>query len=105
MIIYEGKNIFDRVTFRHVEHHRVLYVLAFLFSIEFIILAIAPHDSADWALDNVLVVLLVGLLAISYRRFPLSRISYVLIFIFLSLHEVGSHYTYAMVPIIVSPNP
>jgi putative membrane protein len=91
-------NIFDIITFRNVEHHRLLYVLSFLFLVEFIILAIAPHDRADWALENVLVVLLVGLIAISYRRFPLSRISYVLIFIFLSLHEVGSHHTYAMVP-------
>jgi putative membrane protein len=94
----KNKNIFDRVTFRHIEHHRLLYVLAFLFSVEFILLAIAPHDRADWALENILVVIFVGLLAISYRRFPLSRISYVLIFIFLSLHEIGSHYTYAMVP-------
>jgi putative membrane protein len=34
----------------------------------------------------------------SYKVFPLSRISYTLIFIFLCLHEVGAHYTYAMVP-------
>ena len=32
------------------------------------------------------------------NRFPLSRISYTLLFIFLCLHEVGSHYTYAEVP-------
>lgn len=30
--------------------------------------------------------------------FPLSRIYYTLIFIFLLLHEIGSHYTYALVP-------
>jgi putative membrane protein len=32
------------------------------------------------------------------KKFPLSRISYSLIFIFLALHELGSHYTYAEVP-------
>ena len=37
-------------------------------------------------------------LAFTYRRFPLSRISYTLIFIFLCLHTLGAHYTYAEVP-------
>jgi len=38
------------------------------------------------------------LLARTYRGFPLSRISYGMIFVFLMLHEVGSHYTYSLVP-------
>ncbi len=33
-------------------------------------------------------------LALSYQRFLLSRVSYTLIFLFLSLHAVGAHYTY-----------
>ncbi len=37
-------------------------------------------------------------LALSYQRFLLSRVSYTLIFLFLSLHAVGAHYTYAQVP-------
>ena len=61
-------------------------------------LGIAPHDRSDWALENALVVLFVGALAATYRRFPLSRISYTLIFLFLSLHVVGAHYTYSLVP-------
>jgi len=35
---------------------------------------------------------------ISYRRLPLSNISYTLIFVFLCLHTVGAHYTYSLVP-------
>ena len=34
----------------------------------------------------------------TYKKFPLSRVSYTLIFLFLLLHEVGAHYTYAEVP-------
>jgi putative membrane protein len=37
-------------------------------------------------------------IAASYRSFPLSRVSYTLIFVFLCLHTVGAHYTYSEVP-------
>jgi putative membrane protein len=61
-------------------------------------LAVDPHDRSDWALENALVFVFVLLIASTYRRFPLSRISYTLIFLFLLLHEIGAHYTYAEVP-------
>jgi len=62
------------------------------------VLAVSPHDRADWALENSLVVLFAVFIAVTYQRFPLSRVSYSAIFVFLSLHEVGAHYTYANVP-------
>jgi putative membrane protein len=37
-------------------------------------------------------------MAASWRRFPFSRVSYTLIFLFLCLHDVGAHYTYSQVP-------
>ena len=37
-------------------------------------------------------------MAFCYYRFPLSRISYTLIFLFMVLHQIGAHYTYAEVP-------
>lgn len=40
----------------------------------------------------------VVVLALSYRRLALSRISYTAIFLFLSVHTVGAHYTYSEVP-------
>lgn len=63
-----------------------------------IVLAISPVDRRDWLLENILTVLTVALLLATYRRFPLSDTSYVLITIFLTLHAVGAHYTYAQVP-------
>lgn len=77
---------------------RFLMILGILFSVVFVLCAINPHDRADWALENVLTVLFVIGLAATYKVFPLSRISYGCIFIFLCLHEIGSHYTYANVP-------
>ena len=79
-------------------HRRYFLLLSLLFLIEFIILSVSPHDRKDWALENVAVLLFVTIMAFSYKRFPLSRVSYTLIFVFICLHEVGAHYTYAEVP-------
>jgi putative membrane protein len=77
---------------------QVVAVLGVLFLIEFTVLAISPFDRGAWLLENVLVFAGVALLIASGRRFPLSRLSYSLIFAFLCLHEIGSHYTYSLVP-------
>lgn len=79
-------------------HRRYLLCLALPFLVLWIALAIEPIDRPAWIMENVLVVVFVGALAVSYERFPFSRISYTLIFFFLCLHEVGAHYTYAQVP-------
>ncbi len=73
-------------------------ILLTLLAIEAVALAFHPNDRKDWALENALVVVGVGALIATFKRFPLSKVSYTTIFIFLVLHEVGSHYTYALVP-------
>jgi putative membrane protein len=83
-----------------VSRHTVRYplVLLGLFALEFAVLSVNPVSRSTWLLENLLTVaLIVGLVA-SYRAFRLSRVSYTLIFLFLVLHEVGSHYTYSLVP-------
>jgi len=60
--------------------------------------AIKPLDVKTWALENALAALFVVALIVTCRRFPLSNISYTLIFIFLALHTIGAHYTYSQVP-------
>ena len=79
-------------------HRRYVLILTIIFALQWTLLAITPLDRAGWALENVIVVVFVALLALTYNRFPLSRISYTLILLFLLLHEVGAHYTYAEVP-------
>jgi putative membrane protein len=49
-------------------------------------------------MENLLVFIGVGLLVWTWKPFPLSRVSYTCIFIFMVLHAVGAHYTYAKVP-------
>ncbi|HEU4352930.1 MAG TPA: DUF2238 domain-containing protein [Burkholderiales bacterium] len=79
-------------------HQRYLLVLGVLFAILWTALAIEPWDREAWALENVLVVAFVLFVALSYKRLTLSRISYTTIFLFLCLHEIGAHHTYADVP-------
>lgn len=81
-----------------ISHKHYLSILAVLFFIWWLILAIDPYYRQDWALENVLVIFAVLFLALTYKKVPLSRISYTLIFIFLCLHEIGAHYTYSETP-------
>jgi len=75
-----------------------LAILGSLFAVVFVGLGISPISRSAWLLENLLVVALLVVLAATYRAFPLSRISYTLIFVFLVLHEIGAHYTYSLVP-------
>ena len=75
-----------------------LWMLAVVYAVWWVAMAISPYDRSDWVLENVLVVLAVALLVFTYKAFPLSRVSYTCIFVFMMLHTLGSHYTYAKVP-------
>src|SRR3982750_1058981 len=72
-----------------------LLVLFLLFAAAW---AIHPSDVKDWALENALTAAGLIFLIATYRWFPLSNISYTLIFIFMCLHTIGAHYTYSLVP-------
>jgi putative membrane protein len=76
----------------------LLISLAVIFALVFIWAAINPLHPDDWLLENVLTVIFLVTLIISYKKFPLSDLSYILITIFLVLHTIGSHYTYSEVP-------
>ncbi len=75
----------------------VLSVLLVWYVGFFVLMAINPVDPRSWGLANILPVLFVGVLMGTYRRFSFSSVSYVLMTLFLTLHTIGSHYTYAQV--------
>jgi putative membrane protein len=86
---------------RHYEvagHRRYAASLLAIFCVIFVALGWSPSYRADWLLENLLVFLLVPFFVVTYRRLPLSKISYTALLLFLCLHEVGAHYTYAEVP-------
>jgi putative membrane protein len=63
-----------------------------------IAMAITPADRQFWAIASVLPILLVLWLVMTHRGLPLSNMSYILITLYLTLHTIGVHYTYAQVP-------
>jgi putative membrane protein len=79
-------------------HRAFVGSLAATFACWWVAFAFHPHDRSDWLLENALTLIAVALLAVTYRRFPFSRVSYALMFVFLCLHTVGAHYTYSEVP-------
>jgi len=79
--------------------NRVLRILVAWYAVIWIVTAIAPLDRKDWFLENLLVVALVAILVGTYRAFPLSDLSYLLVTAFMTLHAVGAHYTYSNVPL------
>jgi putative membrane protein len=60
--------------------------------------AYEPADRQFWLLSSILPGALVLVLVGTHRYIPLSLASYVLITLFLTLHTIGVHYTYAQVP-------
>jgi putative membrane protein len=79
---------------------RRLYLLALFlaFAAVWVWAAIRPVFPDDWLLENYLVFAGVPLIVVLGRWFRLSLISYTLLTLFMILHVVGSHYTYAEVP-------
>lgn len=61
--------------------------------------AINPFSRQDWLLENLLVFLSTFVLLVTYRKFAFSLQSYWLFTFFMTLHLIGSHYTYAEAPI------
>ncbi len=77
----------------------LLKILVAAYAIVWILAAINPVYPADWLLENILVMLFVPAFLFTYRVFPLSDVSYIAITLFMALHAVGAHYTYAEVPL------
>src|SRR5689334_13299948 len=79
-------------------HGRFVLVLLVLLLVLWVRVAFSRYECHAWLLEHALLVLAIALQHAAFRSFPLSRISYALIFVFLCLHTIGAHYTYAEVP-------
>lgn len=75
--------------------HRELTLLLILYLVGFILLAIDPHDRADWALENFFPISQLIAVLIAYRYYKFTRISYYMIFFYLIVQSWGGHFTYA----------
>ncbi len=58
-----------------------------------------PHDLPTWAMEVAPVVIVLVILWVSHKRFPLTPLLYALIFVHAAVLMLGGHYTYARVPL------
>jgi putative membrane protein len=72
--------------------------LLLAYIILFALCAIQPYDRDVWLVENIPVVLIVGILCVSYRSFAFSTVSYCWMAIFICMHTIGGHYTFERVP-------
>ena len=72
-----------------------LLLLLVLYLIGFSLLAINPHDRADWAMENLFPTAQLVAVIITYRHFKFTRLAYYMIFIYLFVQSWGGHFTYA----------
>jgi putative membrane protein len=72
--------------------------LLIAFAVWWLAWAYKPWHFSDWVLENILTVVFITLLIATRHVFRLSNVSYTVLFTFLCLHTIGSHYTYAEVP-------
>lgn len=73
--------------------------LAALYVVVWALAAHQPHDLQAWALEQIGVVLALIVLWRVQINAPVSNLSLTLIFLFLCAHALGTHYTYAQVPL------
>lgn len=73
-------------------------ILLLAFVAIWVALAIAPRYRQDWLLENVLVFVAVPVFVLTYRSLRFTNTSYLALFVFFVLHEIGAHYTYSEVP-------
>ena len=79
--------------------NRLLQVLCVAMAVVIIITGYRPEKVFDWWLENAAALTFIAVLGTTYRRLPLSDLSYLLIFVYLSMHEWGAEYKYSDVPL------
>jgi len=79
-------------------NRREPWVLLAVGALALIVSAVRPHDFLTWVLEVFPILIGVPVLMATYRRFPLTPLSYRLVFIHALILMLGAHYTYALVP-------
>lgn len=79
-------------------HRTLILWLSALLAVAVALSGWHPLFPADWIVEHILVAATAPLLWLLYRKLPLSTISWLGIYLFLYVHELGAHYTYSKVP-------
>jgi putative membrane protein len=80
-------------------NYRYLSLLFIGFILVFIWSAIRSHDYFTWFLEVFPAIIALPILFFTYKKFPLTRLLYLLILLHAVILMIGGHYTYAEVPL------
>jgi putative membrane protein len=80
---------------------RATYPVALLVGVAVALIAsgVGPYDRATWWMEIFPILIAAPVLVLTYRRFPLTNLTYTLIAIHAVILTLGGHYTYARVPL------
>ncbi len=71
----------------------VIFLLFWLYTLIF------TADLANWVIENILTIVALVTLTLTYKKFRFSDLSYTLIFVYTMFHIYGAMYTYAENPL------
>jgi putative membrane protein len=89
----------SKASFISFRDNRLLHVLCLAMAVVIVATGYRPERVFDWWLENAAALTFLAVLGTTYRRLPLSDLSYLLIFVYLSMHEWGAEYKYSDVPL------
>ncbi len=78
--------------------NRLLQAMLLIFIGFWLSTLIGTTNISNWIMENVLTIIFLFILIISYKKFKFSDLSYFLIFVYLLLHVYGAKHTYAENP-------
>lgn len=78
--------------------HKTPPILLTIYIILFAALAINPYDRTTWWVENIPILIVVGVLVLTYSSFKFSNFAYFLMGLFLCYHTIGGHFTFELVP-------
>lgn len=73
-------------------------ILLVIYIIYFCILGISPYSRPVWLVENMPIVPIVLFLALTYRKFQFSNMSYIMMSFLIFMHTFGGHFTFERVP-------
>jgi putative membrane protein len=77
----------------------LLALLAALLLLALVVSGLRPYDRLTWAMEVAPVVIVLPILATTRRRYPLTTLLYLLVFVHALVLILGGAYTYARVPL------
>lgn len=84
---------------RSIMQNKILQWLLIIYAVLFTVLAFNPVDRPTWIAENATVWIVVGIIILLYfYKIRFSNTAYMLMFVFIYLHTIGGHWTFALVP-------